>query len=276
MRKYIQLVESLYEAPLSDIEVHGDHGGDSLDKPGGSFGDLEKKMIRKNIITGEYFKKLKGLPFDLHMVILNQSGIDKIAAHYDKHNVDFSGQVIWDEPPIILNDSGNRIKAPFLEPVRASLLAKPTNGITLIMGSNYTSGGGTIPPTPWIVVHRLLHNFGYFNLFDANKYSQGKLAELIPDYRPADPQQLSWWDVPMMKSIQNPAMDNEPELWLEMATEYLIRGDIRINTDLIKDKCDKNNLNSDQIINHIQQSLSKFKIAVMEAVESMKGKTLFI
>ena len=53
MRKYIQLVESLYEAPLSDIEVHGDHGGDSLDKPGGSFSDLEKKLIRKNIITGE-------------------------------------------------------------------------------------------------------------------------------------------------------------------------------------------------------------------------------
>ena len=61
-----------------------------------------------------------------------------------------------------------------------------------------------------------------------------------------------------------------------MATEYLIRGDIRINTDLIKDKCDKNNLNSDQIINHVRQSLSKFKIAVMESVERMKGKTLFI
>lgn len=276
MRKFIDLIESLIvEAPISDIQVHG-----NLDEPG-SFNRYDRELIKRNIIQGTYVEKLKNLPFDLNIFILNNIELEKIARELDKKNQYYMGKVIWQRPPYILSDDGRRHDASFLEPLRNEIEKKSLYDVNLILGGNFASGGGRVPMSPWIVVHRLLHTIDY-NIFDVVKYdeslenySSANKNRIVP-YRPENDDKISWWDVPMMKSIQDPEMDNENELFLEMGVEYLIYGRIRINYDKLKIKCDKLGCNYQVIGRIVNSTLDNFKKAMDEAMNNIKGTTRYI
>jgi hypothetical protein len=267
MMRYYEITDNykkyISETPISDISVHGD-----LDAPG-SFNKIDRKIIKSSILDGTYEEKLGKIPFDLYLYIINRKELEEISAQYDEIDDYIMGEVHWDSVPYVMAaQSKKKISLHALNEIRINVQRnsiKNKDAVHLICGSNYTSGGGDIVMTPWIIIHRLLHTLDYdkFEIISQN----------IKSYETE--QHVSWWDVGMMKSLSS-GMDNELEMFMEFAVEFLYRGNIRIDHIKVKNKCDDLELNYEEIMNEIKSDLHSFKIKVKGMIEDIKGTTRYI
>jgi hypothetical protein len=220
MRNFIDIIK---EAPLADIEVHGD----PLDQEG-SFSAKDRQVIQRNIIKGIYKKSLKYLPFNLYVYILNKSPLDKLGKKFPETEI----TDIWLMARNRLNSDVKNIFTDLMRVIDVNKEKDPT-AIHFVMGDNY-SEDNQIVPTPWILVHRLMHCVVFLNL-NLNLYELGKeLGFESWDWSAINDRKDSILHFLMFKSAQNNSLLSDSksiidsELLAELATEYLIRGEIRL------------------------------------------------
>jgi hypothetical protein len=260
------------EAPLAGMDAP------NLDKEG-SFSRYDRNYISKTILKNAYVEKLKNVPVDLYVYILNQKGLEDEAKKRTNDVFPLMGQVHWDIGPAVRSTnthSSKLIKLRQLYPLRAQIdtnLKKNPSSIHLIIGDNVSDGA--VPLSPWMILHRLMHTT------EVVRYSDPimKTTSILKHYRPENPAVLSWWDVPMMKSVINgdpEFFNNEDEMFLEMAVEYMYTGNIRINVDKIQQKCGGDVGKFKRTMRYINKHLDWFKTNVDNVVRNMLGTTRYI
>jgi hypothetical protein len=270
--------EMLAEAPLADISVHGT----PLDQQG-SFDQMNRRLIDKAIFHGIYHEKLRKLPFDLYVYVLNQEGLHEFSermynTHANTGGGFVGGKVVWSNPPEVRGDYNASFKIPELGLVRDAV-SKNSNGtnVNLILGNNFAAGGRDVPMTPWMMVHRLLHCIEYIQFENFRAFpEQASTKNEIVGYK--SKRKISWWDIAMMKSVRNddPDFDNDAELVMEMAVEYFYTGNIRVNRQKVTEKCEVFGLNVQNILKRIDLLLSAYKVKLDMLANQMKGQTFYI
>jgi hypothetical protein len=260
---------NLTEAPLADITTHGD----PLDQEGGSFNRMDRRFIQAAIINKFYHEKLKKLPFELYVYVINKEELLRFAQSSFENGYEImAGTVEWGRPPMLYAERRWH-EMPELSLIFPTV-QKNLNGtnVHLILGNNYAAGGGDVPMTPWMIVHRLMHCVDP----ESEVLNPHFWSKSIITYKTS--KKISWWDVVMMKSVrdEDPNFDNEMELALEMAVEYYYTGNIRVNVEKITAKCQELGKSAKYILREVDRVLTAYKAQLDQLAARMKGKTFYI
>ena len=203
MRNFINIVE----APLADVEVHGN----PLDQDG-SYSHSDRAYMHRAIIKGIYKKSLEGLPFNLYFYILNASPLAEYGKQYPETMI---------TPKFIrhLKNIFPQLDEPLDRIVEAIEInrSKDKSAIHFVMGDNF-SAENQIVPTPWIVIHRLLHTWLQDTMLEVTKVS----------FQLEDYTRKPLTNFLGFKSARMGRVLDATELVGEIATDYLMTGDIRL------------------------------------------------
>jgi hypothetical protein len=241
---------NLLEAPLADITLHGD------ENTGKSFSDKDLKYIKKQIATGVYKKKLIGIPFNLYVYISNDD-YNEMGNEYPETHAPTADDLIQhvDDKVTLGKQTKTNIKSLY-KIIEKNKAADP-EAIHFIMADNFSDQNQTLP-TPWMVVHRLLHCMPP----DARDFKQRmiKIATSMPK------QFLT------MKSARDGTLLSS-EVEVEMATQYYMTGDIPLNKEGIR-KIYKDTF--DEVYAETEAAMTKIKIGLDRLMDNSAGKIFFI
>jgi hypothetical protein len=158
-------VIDLLEAPLADIQYINKRTAIDDVESIGSFSDEDVKIIKKYIADNTYKEKLKGLPFNLHVFVVDDLDLKHWGKYYPEdeltpamikrgHHSNFGPRYSGEKPKkqILLNKGGMQIAVD----LALKSLEKNPNDVAFIMGDNF-SDVGQIALTPWIITHRFMH-----------------------------------------------------------------------------------------------------------------------
>jgi hypothetical protein len=214
-------------------------------------------MLQHFTVKKMYHEKLKNLPFDLYVYIIDKDGLDKIGKMYPEHQItreQFNkNQIYWAEDDKIVFDE-----------IRQNMKSDPS-GVHFIMGDNY-SENNQVGPTPWILVHRFIHcvstALGTGSINTAlNRARIGNHQKVrrphLKDYEASD---VFTFKSAREKFHDTDEVSDDVELVAEIATHYYITGDIPVKID-------------DQVV---KTAVKKIKVILDRHAERLKGKTFYV
>jgi hypothetical protein len=256
-------LKDLFEMPMAKLSLYGDK------KNPGSFTAGELSMIKLFTVKKRFHEKLTKIPFDLYVYIVNNEALARIGQKYPegslslgKKGLSYNGSLEdtkdHNELEKILNAKGT-LFAEIKKNKEANKKA-----VHFVMGDNETSGD-TIPPTPWILIHRLMHaaarpGMGFaFDVEDVFKTY----------YTTADQRKrrMIFGDVLGIRSLRIGKKIPLEELAAELFTKYLISGALELH-DTTGDE-------------ELDEELDRFCRRIEEYVKhtvlpSMRGKIYYI
>jgi hypothetical protein len=260
----------LSEAPLADISYH------PTANPGG-FSAHEVALIKKYKANGTYNDKLKGVPFNLYVYIVDDQDIADLGMYYPEGTVSpriwktrqsnaYSTKMLKSSEAAI--DLGNETFQAVFATIR-DRMEKDPKSVHFIVGDNY-SDTDRISPTPWMIAHRLVHA-APTKLFDIPDSLYKLTTNRSKMYR------ALYASLPMA-SARLGKLNDPGEMLTEIATQILIKGDIKIDEDKM----------ADMLMDHappkeIQKAISTWKTVLANAVKRLpvwaskfEGKVLYI
>jgi hypothetical protein len=284
----------LFEAPLADVSYH-------KAATTGSFSASDLKLIKKYMESGHYKDKLKGLPFDLYLYIVDNG--DEGAAAADSYP---EGEVIpsiWKDQTRKLyhKTDRERIEGGYepdpdgldfsVQPFPAIFAAvreriqKNPNSVHFLLGDNY-SDEHQMGVTPWIVAHRLCHCYSVGGGVSVP-------PELIAAYKkkkgiPAGEAFTAGWKALQASLTFKSAKSNkliESETSVEMNAQFLVTGDIPLDLPAysakLKELSDVSGftLTDDEIVQQTEiwnNEVSEFKDRCKKAAERIRGKVFYV
>lgn len=217
----------LSEAPLADISYH------QTANPGG-FSDHEVALIKKYKANGTYNEKLKGIPFDLYVYIVDDQDVADLGHYYPEGTINpriwktrksdaYTTKMLRSAEAAI--DLGGETFQAVFATVRDRMEKNPKS-VHFILADNY-SDTDRISPTPWMIAHRLVHT------------APAPLME-IPDslstliHNKSKMYRALYASLPMA-SARLGKINDPGEMLTEIATQLLVKGDIKIDEDKMVD-----------------------------------------
>lgn len=205
MRNFINIVE----APLADITTHGE----PLDKPG-SFSEPDRRYMERSIVKGIYKKSFKKVAFDLYIYVLNHEALKKLGTEYPENEINKE----------FLDDLS--VRRPEAHPVIVKLLKivkvnqkKDPAAIHFILGDNF-SDKNPIVPTPWILIHRLMH--AWIIALNGTRNPIYLVTPVLDKYNIV----ARGYDIFTFKSAMTNTIESIMEFDAELFTQYILTGDI--------------------------------------------------
>lgn len=242
--KLYELFSDLNEAPLADIQLHGDWSDNSThlapkEKPGSSW--EWGKDNKENSFVSKIDRKMA-------QDITVQS---KLRKYFEVHSMDFYLYLVNDpEMEAFHKDLDYSIITPqhskwslFSEELRETLLKREANSIQIILTQN-EGGSERHALTPWMICHRMCHALigtgGSFNqmIIDDVKNQIVEILEKcyrdMEDVDPSDQRKVAsefFRHVCTFKSARdNNILNGEDlsnfELFVDALTQYLIKGKV--------------------------------------------------
>jgi hypothetical protein len=151
---------NLFETPLMHISVHDEmkmrYTDDGDDVGEGSFSKADRALIDKYIKNDTYKEKLKKLPFNLYVYLVDNVAIKKFGEEYPEGEVKAShikANKYWRTATKKLNLAHFKLSLAAIEANKQ----KDPAGVHFIMGDNFSDDDTQIAPTPWIITHRFIH-----------------------------------------------------------------------------------------------------------------------
>lgn len=259
----------LSEAPLADISYH------PSDNPGG-FSAHEVALIKKYKANGTYNERLKGVPFNLYVYLVDDADIADLGRYYPEGTINPS---IWKTgkksaystkllktDKVQIDLSGETFQAVFAT-IR-DRMEKDPKSVHFVLGDNY-SDDDRMSPTPWIIAHRLVHA-SPTKLFDI----PNKLLDMT--FRRKMYHAL-YASLPMA-SARLGKIGDPGEMLTEIATQLLVKGSITIDEDKM----------ADMLMDHmqpknVQKAINIWKNALEKATQKLpvwaskfEGKVFYI
>ncbi len=138
MRKFITIVESLNEAPITDYDYIPDENGTA-------FNDSDKKLLNNPKTKTKMIKAFEKTPFDIEVTFIDNQNIK--TSDLEK-NDDFKN--ILNRNLGIHSDEITLFGHKF---------TPKDNTITVVMTGNVSVASNKIPMTPWTLAHKIGHSF---------------------------------------------------------------------------------------------------------------------
>jgi hypothetical protein len=266
----------LLEAPLEDISYHY-VGRESESERGArnSFEPREIRLLQKYIKDGTYTNKLKGIPFDLYVYVIDDGLLSDVGFHYPEGELPKS--VVQGDDKVYTKGEWTRLdfSDKAIQSVFATIrgrLAKNPKSVHFIMGDNYA--GESMNLTPWIVAHRFAHTLNFEGVDIAaviDKRGPWKDEDLFKALAASLP----------MRSSRDQKIVDPTELTVEASTQVLVKGDIRVDdgkfAKLLKDA---NPNASDDLVQKMvdlwKEEVDKFKKRFQKNIEAVKGTVRYI
>ena len=245
---------SLMEMPILDASYHK-----AKVEKGGSFSELDKKVILKNIDSGQYKLKLQNLP-DFFLYFVDHDDLKELGKEYPEGKLDINTMKIEPiEGRMYSNIHDGESKLSSVIPLIKSRLESNPQAGHFIMADNY-SAENQIAPTPWMITHRLAHSvveikivkkllISYFNKIDKINGPYQNYINYIEPYL-------------QMKSAINRKGAIDDEIFTEIVTEIMILGKLRFDFFNFQKKFGKEatlklHLVLDQVIDTVNEDLKK-------------------
>lgn len=259
------------EAPLRDIEIHKGEGS--------SYSERDLNLIKHNIFKKRYHERLKNIPIDLYVYIIDDELLGSIAKTYPEQEIDVD---------TILYDMEKRFKSEFDTPVFRKVaqqiedvVKKNKKSVHFIMGDNFANSEVKATGiTPWMLVHRFFHaistirelnplstisNDIWLILSDAAAYHpSGKKISLVDRAKKIDHLQSKIFT---FKSARDEAISDN-ELVPELFTQYLLSGEIKL-ADTTKSVLGEK---TDELI----KQLDKLKQLFDNVLKKLKGRAFYV
>jgi hypothetical protein len=266
----------LLEAPLHDVSYH------SSDDPG-AFSDVELKLIHKFMKDGTYKKKLAKLPFDLYVYIVDDKETGKIGILYPEGKIK---KEIWkDQIESEYQPWSKSIKMDIpvfqaaFEVIRQRIKKNPQS-VHFVMGDNF-SKDNQISPTPWMIAHRLCHTFqpqqDFFDIIKNTDFIKfiAKLHKSNPTLKIDRVLEKS---LPM-KSVKSDKFDDtRDELRTEIATQFIVTGDVTVDEKFIRDQLgsDLSNSEFNELIDGWKKTIDHLKELITTDLKELPGNVFYI
>ena len=249
------LCSELFEAPISDIYLHGSTDSSYNPRPnapfdaGTSFSKTDQKILQSDKARTKMLRAFSKTPFDFQVYFINNKAIDGDKIKHNNERVDsFSisiGAGIYDSYHDIVGEP-KKIKVVVLTNLSDVKAKMPMNAWTLahkighslqdhlyssfadITSDNFTKKIKQIIYQCKLIMHR-------------NKDYEKKPKKTVDKLYPFVIDDLK--DKMTVKSARDGKLNNDFEVFAEMIAQYLITGSVKLNVDTEAAKKALNNLN---------------------------------
>lgn len=275
--------KSLTEAPLQDIEYH------ASENPG-AFSDRDLTVLKKYMADNTYKTKLAKVPFNFYVYVIDDAARGAFGKDYPEGEIK---QEIINRESTKYEDA-IEMDLPVHDVIFAAIKERQEqdrSSIHFVLGDNY-SESNQIAPTPWILVHRWCHAAAQttspISRELQNRQYLRDIAMAFRDHRSQSIYRaLDYIEELFMKclTMKSALTDKiiEQERDVEISTQYLITGDIKLSKQQLfafNQKATETWQLPDDVLDKMFEEfleiVENFKVYTNNWVEKAKGKAFYI
>lgn len=259
MRNWITLVESLVEAPIEDLGVLGD-----LENPGSMQAD-DLRAIQNPKWQLKLRERFSNTPYPINIYFLNaQDGKQKYVSSRGRHADYIDALYVTKQKPgrdkkdasrldvavNFIKDHAGIYPAQDFQKYYGFVPPNPDTSISILLAQN--EGSERVPLTQWMVAHRMMHaiftgsrnrdkawddapGHGLWGAAGVVTYAYSDfLDQAIEAVQATTDTPVSYNEVGKAfgttKAQREGKMINSGEFYIEMGTQYLLTGQVRLRT----------------------------------------------